>query len=202
MHTKDNSTDKFFYKYFYALYKRGVISRDNVEVCAFGFQRFLIFLLNISTYIIIGLVFNMLLESIIFILAYSPVRIFAGGYHAKSPVVCYLLGIPLFLSVLLLQHIAFEYSLFFIAAGIIAAIAIARIAPIESPNKPLEDIEVRVYGKITKLLLRIELVLALVLYLAGFVSAALAIMVPMIILCGVLVVGRANNEKEKTRTAI
>jgi len=111
---------------------------------------------------------DMLLESLIFIIAYSPLRVFAGGYHTESPVVCYLLGIPLFIGVLLLQNIAVYHSLPFIAMGIIAALIIAHIVPVESPNKPLEDIEIRVYGRITKFILRVELVLALILYLVGF----------------------------------
>lgn len=177
-------------RFFHRLYKRGVISEDNVEVCAFGFQRLLIFLLNVSTYLIIGLMLDMILESLIFILAYSPLRMFAGGYHAKSPVVCYFLGIPLFISVLLLQTIAVQHSLPFIALGIIAALIIARIAPVESPSKPLDDMETRVYGKITKLILRVEVLLAVALFFMGWVVVAMAVVVPVTLLCLLLLFGK------------
>jgi len=186
-------------KFFYNLCKSGVISKDNVEVCTFGLQRLLIFLLNVFTYIIIGLVFDMPLESVIFILAYPPLRIFAGGYHAKSPISCYFLGVFLFGLMLLLQRVAVVYNLPFIATGIIAAIGIARIAPVESPNKPLEDIEVKIYGNSTKLIIQIEIVLALALYLMGQIVASMAIFIPMIMLWGVLLIGRYNNLTKKCR---
>jgi len=156
----------------------------------------MMFLLNIFTYIIIGFLLEMPVQSLIFILAYPPLRIFAGGYHAKTPTACYFLGIPLFISVLLLQRIAVIHSLPFMALGIIAAIIIARIAPVGSPAKPLEDIEVRVYRKITRLHLKVEIGIALALYVARQTMVAMAVAVPMIMLAGVLVMGSMHNARQ------
>ena len=53
--------------------------------------------------IIIGLLFNMICESIIFMVSYSILRIYAGGYHASTPIRCYLFSIVMIVAVLLLM---------------------------------------------------------------------------------------------------
>lgn len=58
-------------------------------------------MLNVSSDLIFGLILGMFFERIIFLVTYIPLRSFAGGYHAKTPVRCYFASLFLIFAVLL-----------------------------------------------------------------------------------------------------
>lgn len=49
--------------------------------------------LDVSSALIIGWIFGVLLEFAVFMAAYIPLIAFAGGYHAKIPLKCYILSL-------------------------------------------------------------------------------------------------------------
>lgn len=66
--------------------KQNMIQTDQRSIYMYGINQMLNILLNILTYLVIGLIFHMTLETIIFTCAYIPLRIYAGGFHAKNSV--------------------------------------------------------------------------------------------------------------------
>lgn len=70
-----------------------VITTDNKELYRFGLQQGILMIFNIATFMGIGIVLNMVWESIIFLLTFIPLRSNAGGYHAKTQVKCYLYSV-------------------------------------------------------------------------------------------------------------
>jgi accessory gene regulator B len=60
-----------------------IISVEDNELYEYGLHQSFILLANIFTTILVGWIFNMMIESIIFLLAFVPLRSYAGGYHAK-----------------------------------------------------------------------------------------------------------------------
>ena len=67
-----------------------VIASEQYEICRFGFQQGLTILLNFLTIAAIGLAMREFLHAMMFLAAFIPLRRFAGGFHAKTPVRCYL----------------------------------------------------------------------------------------------------------------
>lgn len=67
-----------------------VVAPEDKDIHIFGLQQGLFMLLNIATTIMIGLVFGMFMQSLVFMLSYLPLRSVAGGYHAKTQLKCYL----------------------------------------------------------------------------------------------------------------
>lgn len=78
-----------------------LIKDEDKEIYAYGLHQGLLILLNIATTILIGFMFRAVWESILFMIVYTPLRTYGGGYHAKSEVRCYLFSIVLILVVLL-----------------------------------------------------------------------------------------------------
>lgn len=58
---------------------------------------------------LIGLLFGNLLESLIFLMCFLPLRQFTGGYHAKTYFYCNLTFSLSFATVLLFYHLTKEY---------------------------------------------------------------------------------------------
>lgn len=75
--------------------KNEVIACEDKDVYIYGLEQGFLMLTNIVTTILIGLVFRMVWQSIVFMMAYIPLRIYAGGYHTKTQLRCYLFSILL-----------------------------------------------------------------------------------------------------------
>lgn len=77
------------------LIKYQIIKVEDKELYVYGFWQGGIFIVNLVTVIIIGLLFNMLWQSLVFMVAYGLLRPMAGGYHARTQYNCYILSIIL-----------------------------------------------------------------------------------------------------------
>lgn len=67
----------------------GVIKEEDAEIYIYGINQILTSVLSVSSALIIGLIFGVFPEIAVFMAAYIPLRSFAGGYHAKTPLSCY-----------------------------------------------------------------------------------------------------------------
>lgn len=61
-----------------------IIIVENRNLYTYGLQQGLLMILNVATFLGIGIVLNMVWESIIFPLTFVPLRSNAGGYHAET----------------------------------------------------------------------------------------------------------------------
>lgn len=78
-----------------SLVQEGIVSREDEELYSYGLRQSWLFLMNISTALVIGWLMDALTACILFMVCYVPLRRMAGGYHARTPFRCYLLGIVL-----------------------------------------------------------------------------------------------------------
>ena len=76
----------------------------------------------------------MLFETIIFIITYIPIRIYAGGYHARTQTKCYIFSV--FMLILALYIIKLQLmSNILIIGSIFQSISISRLAYKITKNK-------------------------------------------------------------------
>ena len=69
-----------------------IIESDRIMVVKWGIRSILDTIFNIMTFLIIGLFMRMVTEIIVFTLGYIPLRSYAGGYHAKTPLRCWIIS--------------------------------------------------------------------------------------------------------------
>lgn len=67
--------------------------KDNFDLYEYAVYIILASALHIATIIVLGLFFNLLVESLVFYFSFIAIRKFAGGYHAKTPTRCYIISI-------------------------------------------------------------------------------------------------------------
>lgn len=73
------------------LIKQGMILEKDRNIYLYGFELFWSTSSCIISIIIAGCIMGYIQQAIIFIMCFFPIRIFAGGYHAKSYRNCFLL---------------------------------------------------------------------------------------------------------------
>lgn len=122
--------------------RKNVIPEDKREIYSYGFKLIIADVINYIIIISLGIVFNRLIESIIFLITLCGLRQFSGGFHAKTFWLCRLSMITTCLCVMLLTDIVTYTGLEIIIATSVNAISVAFImivAPVVHPNKPLSD---------------------------------------------------------------
>ena len=67
-----------------------IIDPEDQVIYRYGMQQLKGSLISIGTTLLIGILFHAVWASICFAAAYIPLRSFAGGYHARTPAMCYL----------------------------------------------------------------------------------------------------------------
>lgn len=182
--------DRLIEKYVDGLIQNNTIEKDNRELYEFGLKQGILMVVNIATTLIIGLIFGMFWQSAAFLVAYIPLRSYAGGAHAKTQFRCYLYSI--LLTVAALSAIKFiPWSNFIIlSTTFVAGAIIYALAPVEDSNKPLDQLEITIYKKRARLLLVCEMCAVLLSLLLGLESLASCISVSILALSGMLVMGK------------
>ncbi|MCM1530075.1 MAG: accessory gene regulator B family protein [Alistipes sp.] len=119
---------------------------DERSVIEFGVRILLSKMLNLITEIIIGCLFSMLFETVIFLLAFSFLRSYAGGFHASSSLKCYISSSAIMAAALLIIRYT-DMPIVNIVFAVFGMIICLVLAPVESKNKYLDEIERTVYRK-------------------------------------------------------
>lgn len=142
-----------------ALAREGIVSAEDVELYSYGLSQGLLFLLNIATALLVGALLGEMAACVVFMACYLPLRSMAGGYHARTPLRCYVLGIVLVAAALAaVKWLPWTGTLIVLAAAL-ASVLIWRLAPVADANKPLDEAEILRYrGKARKLTLGVWLV--------------------------------------------
>ena len=148
------------------LAKSNIIKEEDLEVYQFGIESFLMKACHLISYVTIGLLFRRLPELLVFLLAFIPLRECSGGYHARTPLKCYILScgtVITFLCLLLL--IPTDKTQYSIILAVISSLVLFFIVPVGTENKPLSDAEVTYYRSKAGFIIIIELGLVLIFHM-------------------------------------
>ena len=174
--------------------KDGIITEEDKELYTFGMQQGIIIMLNIISTIIMGIIFDMVWQSVVFLLAYMPLRSYAGGYHARTQVRCYLVSLFIIAVALIGMKEIQWTSIIALFSVIISAGNIFTLTPVEDANKPLDASEKDLYKRKTRKILLLEILIALVFW---FINKEISVCIIMVfdILSNILLLGILNNRK-------
>lgn len=171
-----------------------VIKEEDAEIYIYGINQILVSVLNVSSALIIGLILDMILESVIFMAAYIPLRSFVGGYHAKTPVRCYILSLIMITVVLTGMKYLPVAEIVCYAVLLATVLIVFLLSPVEDKNKPLDEIEQKVYRKCVVFISMVELVICLIFKLVNLDSLSIAVTYSFVILSIMLIAGKIKNQ--------
>lgn len=176
------------------LLRKNVIEYDDFEIYQFGLEQLFSTILNMLTTIIIGIILGELWNAVLFVLAFMMLRTYAGGYHSSTPLGCYLLTVSIIIAVL--SVIKYVEISCFVCTGLlfVSSVIILLLAPVESKNKPLDNIECVVYRKKAVGIWCIEVMSAIAFLIIGFKEVTVCIAMAFIVLGISLFVGVIKAE--------
>ena len=178
-----------------SLVDNGVIPESEFEAHFLGFEMGFAIAANIMTTLAVGFAFRMPLESLLFLVAFIPLRSYAGGYHASTHLRCYAFSV--FAIIAVLGSLRFIVSVYntgvFIGIGILFTMILFFLAPVQHPNRSLGENEVRTFRRCARIILCIEM-LALAVFLAlGWGVAASVLLCTLLLVCASACAGAVQN---------
>ena len=189
-----NLSDKFAEE----LINFGIIDSENRELYSYGIHAVFGALLNIITAIFIGFLFGMIMQSVIFMAAYIPIRIFSGGYHAHTQVQCYLLSVILIVgSLLLMRYIPWTLQIL-LFSSFFSGMIVFFLSPIPDSNKPLNEMELVIYRKYARIILGMELILEILMLILGLNWIAACIVLALLSDGLLMIIGKLTKVKLKS----
>ena len=119
--------------------RKNIISVGELEVYSYGFVLLLSAILNLTLVISIAIIFDMLIQAVVFVLSFILLRTFGGGYHAKTHMGCVwaFFIVFVFLSFALSLLSAYATPIFVLIIAQVSFVFIWVFAPVEAKNKPL-----------------------------------------------------------------
>ena len=173
--------------------KSKVVEAEDVEIYIYGINQILTSVLNVSSALIIGFIFGVIPEVAVFMAAYIPLRSFAGGYHAKTPLRCYIFSVIMLIIVSIgMKYLYIANWVYYIVLAA-TTIVVLVLSPVEDRNKPLDEIEQKVYKKRTMNIAAAEVMVCLALKFVGYDNLFVAAVYSFAVLCFMLVAGKVKN---------
>lgn len=149
------------------LINRDVISSENKELYDYGFFILLSQMLYFIIALIFGIIFNVLLQSVVFYIAFQFIRKYAGGYHASTEGRCEIMSTLSILACIVMIWLSrsYDFPLLLFCISLVAVLVIALLCPLDTPEKPLSNKELKYFRKISWLILFIIAALIVVSYI-------------------------------------
>ena len=146
------------------LLRKKHINNDESDMFEYGLFQIFSHIFFVIVTLFCGGLFKCIIESIIFYIAFQFVRIYAGGYHAKTETQCEILSsIMIFVCVGLITISKYcALHIYVLSVTVIAYLVIWFFSPIDTPTKPLNNVEHKHFRKISILISSTLLVIVIV----------------------------------------
>ena len=124
------------------LAKHGVIDEKEKYIYETGIELIISDIINIFLILIACVVTNTILYSIIYLTVFPLIRVFSGGYHAKTYMKCRSMTVGIYLLIILVNNIMQKYIFIFsVLSSIISMITVICFAPVKHPNRQINRTE-------------------------------------------------------------
>lgn len=183
------------------LIKHSLVENEEKELYLYGFFILLSQILYFIIVITIGILFNVIFESIIFYITFQFIRRYAGGYHAKTETRCDILSTLSILCCIVLIKLSkmYDIRIALLSISLVFAVLIFILCPLDTPEKPLNDKEYKYFRKISWIILSLIIIAIIVSFYFKF-NIVFAPCCASLILEGVLIgTGQIKKAYSKKR---
>lgn len=137
-----------------SMVKDGIILESEQDIYDFGIECLLLKLIHYISYITIAVILHQVFDLFVMASAFYPIRVNAGGYHAKTRIGCYFVSCLTVFSGLLFYRQNFSNKVYIIC-WLAASIIIYFNAPIDNEGKIMSRTEVEYYKKKTRVVIMV-----------------------------------------------
>lgn len=179
------------------LEKNKLIDGEDSIFYQYGFEILIDAVLQTILLLIIGILLGKPMETLVFLIIFTSIRKYSGGYHANTKLKCTLTSTFVMLISIGLP-IIFENRIIYALLALLAIIIIWIFAPVEHPNRPLTDDTIkhcRIYSRALTLVLGV-VILVLNIYKPKYAYTA-SLSVFMVAILIIVQKGAKKNEKSE-----
>jgi accessory gene regulator B len=181
------------------LLNKNIVSRDDREIYIYGFEALLSTVLNAFLVLITGILIGLLKETLIFLMGFALLRVYSGGYHAKTHLGCILTFAGIYgISMAIITFLPEQYTFFVSSsAGVLSLLFILINAPLEHKNRPFVDNEYKTFKFMARTVVVLEgFIIALILiFFNQHSKAALLLSLAMFSVMFVLALAKIIDKK-------
>lgn len=113
------------------------IYAEKERVIAYGYELMITSIVGILLLIVCSVISGFYLAWIPFVIGFAPLRTVAGGYHAPTRALCYLVTTAIFCFCLAIAGIGLLSYIHLLPIMVVSAFSVFLFAPVEARNKPL-----------------------------------------------------------------
>lgn len=181
-----------------SLIANGAVPSEDRELYEYGIRQGSLMVINLVTALLIGMFMGMILQSIVFMLVYIPMRSYAGGYHASTQLRCYLLSIPFMLVALYGIRMIPWNAYICLGTLFLIVIVVYKLAPVENANRPFSEMEFKIFKKRARIIASVLCIAAIVFWAVGVKQIAASIIMALLMISIMLILGLLINNEVKS----
>lgn len=150
------------------MYQNNIISEYDLDIIRYGTEILILKIIFFILTVLVGAIGKCLPEIIIFMIAFEPLRIFAGGYHADTRIKCFFLSFfMLILVTSAVKYVPLSFVPYILLINIVSVTTVCLTAPVGTKKKALDPLEKAVYGKRARIILAVEYTLSVICFISG-----------------------------------
>lgn len=173
------------------------LSEEEREIVEYGVLQGVVLIIGMVIAIIMGILLKILDKAILFLVCSYYLRIYAGGYHAKTQFRCSIFSaVATFLCFLWLKYVTLSQVILH-ALSLVAGVFVVIFAPIDNENRELEEIEKKVYSKKVKVVVLVESAIYVISVLLKWDSVYYCINLSMIFVATSMLMGMACRKMRR-----
>lgn len=131
--------------------KRPNTCYDKIDIYQYGFFVLYSNILFLLLTMLLGAVFGVFLQGIIFYVVFFSIRQYAGGYHASTETRCEIMSTLSILACIVVIKLSrtYDFQTVLLIISAVSALCIAVLCPLDTPEKPLSEKEFKYFRKIS-----------------------------------------------------
>lgn len=162
------------------------VKREDADIIAFGVKYGLITLAEILGMVVISFLMRELIPGAVILIAFISIRVYAGGYHAKTLPRCVVMSTILFTLIILGYKMLY---LPIIVKGLIAlflGVLILIFSPVENDNRRLSENEEKVFKNRALLFYSISLIIFMLIKKLSNILVWAYLMILVVLIWGIV----------------
>ncbi len=179
------------------LLKSGYVKNDDAEIVRYGLEITIMKTVLTSLALIIAAIMKSFIAVVIFLMFFIMLRSNCGGYHSSSRIACFILTITMLIAFIVVSKLLHSTSRLYVSAlfSSTGAIMIFVFAPTETPTKPFDDIERKVFRHRSLAATAVALTAAVVTAVFRLYMPLLSVSSAIFVTALLLVAGRISNRR-------
>ena len=171
------------------------ISKDELELYAYGSFVLLSQLMYFTISFFLGILLGCILESIIFYISFQFIRRYAGGYHESTEARCEILSTLSILTCVVVIKFTkiYDFQTALLIISVASAVCVFFLCPIDTAEKPLSEKEFKYFRKVSLIILFAIIIAIAVSYIFKFRIATVPCCLSLILESILLVLGKIKR---------